>query len=242
MMRVRLRGGGCGASNQHGNGLDAPERRYAPTPLSPRLAVSEATSTAPSFDKACFDGAAAANKYAPYVRDSTKLAQLQRGLARVRAGIDMRFAPDGADDAQYLLNALRELLLAAKELVPKPTAFAAAALTLDATGEVLLTLAAADSARGAKQASKMRDETRKELELLIKGVREALSSKRLRKAALPRSVLALRVSTLELGVAALPGLCRESSPQPLPRLGSLTAVCPSLWQTLMSCARRRLRA
>ena len=73
----------------------------------------------------------------------------------------------------------------------------------------------------------MKDETRKELELLIQGVREGLSSKRLRKAALPRSVLALRVSALELGVAALPGARRSSRLSSRPHLLFTPQFTPS---------------
>jgi hypothetical protein len=97
---------------------------------------------------------------------------------------------------------------------------------------VLLTLAAADARRGAGQRATLDDATQKALAPLVKAVRDALSSKRLRKSPLPRSVrthspscsrelisrcplcpptreftlqvLALSVSMLEVSVAALP--------------------------------------
>ena len=74
------------------------------------------------------------------------------------------------------------------QLIPQPEAFAAALATLGSAGDVLLTLAAADSARGPGQRATLDEPAQKALHPLVKATRDALSSKRLRKAALPRSV------------------------------------------------------
>ena len=77
------------------------------------------------------------------------------------------------------------------QLIPQPEAFAAALATLGSAGDVLLTLAAADSARGPGQRATLDEPAQKALHPLVKATRDALSSKRLRKAALPRSVRSL---------------------------------------------------
>ena len=105
-------------------GEEPPKRssdRSAPAPsVEKEQGLHTGVEAPKTFDQTCLDGAKLVAKHAPYLPDPARTFGgpdcLQAGIVALRRGIDMRVAPEDADDSARLLDSLCLLLNASKEV------------------------------------------------------------------------------------------------------------------------------